>query len=96
MAKNTGQFQKGKSGNPTGRPKRPEIEDLREAIEQVQKKQGKSLLVHFVEQAYQDKNVLIALGKKIIPDLTSVDGKQTVKVQIGAPEIIFGSDSVKS
>lgn len=66
-------FQKGnKFGH--GPPRKPEIAELRKAIEAVQKKKNKKLLVHFVERAYENDRVLIALGKKIIPDLTSVNG----------------------
>lgn len=74
MAKPRGiPFKKGNSGNPAGRPKAPEIEQLRLAIEQVQKKKGKDLLTHFVEMAYEDTKVLVALGKKIVPDLSASD-----------------------
>lgn len=63
-------FLKGHVANPYGRPKRPEIEMFREAIAQVEKRKGKSLLVHAVEKAYTDAMVLTALLKKILPDLT--------------------------
>ena len=68
-------FQKGNPirGNTRGRPRKPEIEELRKAIELVQKKRGKKLLVHFVERAFEDDEVLKALAKKIVPDLSAVD-----------------------
>lgn len=54
--------------------RKPEIEELRRAIELVQKRKGKKLLIHFVERAYENDKVMVALGKKILPDLAAVDG----------------------
>lgn len=68
-------YVKGQSGNPYGRPKRPEIEELRKAIKTVEAKKRKKLLIHFVERAYESDDVLKALGKKIIPDLASIDNR---------------------
>lgn len=55
-------------------------EDLFEAIEIVEKKNNKNLLIHAVELAFKDKGVLLAILKKIVPDLSSIaltghDGK---------------------
>ena len=48
--------------------------ELREAIRLARKKNGnRSLLVHFVDRAYMNDAVLIALIKKIIPDKTTPD-----------------------
>jgi hypothetical protein len=93
MAKPRGKpFQKGnKAALGNKRPKAPEIQQLREAIAKVELEKDCSLLEHFVRQAFKDNKVMIALGKKIIPDLSAVDGKQTVKVDIGAPTVIFGT-----
>ena len=68
-------WKKGQSGNPAGRKKgSPNKRDaLLDAIRQVQLKKGKKLLVHAVEQAYGDKTVLIALLKKIVPDMKELD-----------------------
>lgn len=66
-------WKKGTSGNPHGRPARPEIEALRKAIEIVEKKKNTTFLEHFVGLAWKDKNVAIALAKKIVPDLSSID-----------------------
>lgn len=67
-------FKKGVVTNPNGRPKKPEIEQLRKAIAKVQKDKDLTLLEHFVEQSYKDNKVLIALIKKFCPDLSNVSG----------------------
>lgn len=63
-----GKWVKGQSGNPVGRPRKPEIELFREALEQVEAQKGRTLLLHAVERAFQDDNVLTALLKKLLPD----------------------------
>ena len=55
-------WQKGESGNPEGRPRKPEIEELRKAIKKVQDEQDSTLLEHLVKRAYQSDQVLIALA----------------------------------
>ncbi len=64
---------KGQSGNPKGRPKRPELEELRKALDAAKKTHNKSLLEHFAERAYENDAVLIALAKKVIPDKVSAE-----------------------
>lgn len=68
-------FVKGKSGNPAGRVKgeNPRVKALLDAIKVVEKRKRKKLLTHAVEQAYKDKTVLVALLKKLIPDLKAVE-----------------------
>ena len=66
-------WEKGQSGNPAGRKANPIYEELRAAIKEVEKKQGKRLLVHMVETAYKDNFVMVALGKKLLPDLKALD-----------------------
>ena len=63
-------WKKGQSGNPNGAVRKPEIELFRQAIAKVEKEQNKSLLEHAVKKAFESENVLIALMKKILPDLT--------------------------
>ena len=69
-------WKKGQSGNPSGRSKGvpSELEKLREAAARVEKKTGKKLYDHFIERAYENDAVLIALCKKFIPDLKQIDG----------------------
>ncbi|HDZ14716.1 hypothetical protein LCGC14_1961150, partial [marine sediment metagenome] len=57
---------KGVSGNPKGRPKKPLSEKFEAAVRKVEKIKGKPLFEHFVEQAYEDNNVLVAVMKKRI------------------------------
>jgi len=68
-------FVKGQSGNPSGRKTggNTKVHALQHAIREVEKKKGKSLLIHAVEQAYKDRGVLIAILKKLIPDLKAVE-----------------------
>lgn len=66
-------YKKGQSGNPNGRPPKPEIEELRKAIAAVEKNEGKKLLEHFVQRAFKNDNVLVALMKKVLPDKKQAD-----------------------
>lgn len=68
-------FPKGKdwNGNRLGPPRQPEIQLLREALEKAKQKKGKDFLQHFVERAYENDAVAIALAKKLIPD--QLEGK---------------------
>lgn len=67
---------KGQTGNPNGRPRRPEIQLFREALARVEKEKGVSLLVHAVRQAYKDTPVLISLLRKMLPDLIQSEGEE--------------------
>ena len=66
-------WKKGQSGNPNGRPPKPEIQLLRDAIQEVQKEENKDLLKHYVRQAFHDNGLLATLMKKLLPDLKQVD-----------------------
>ena len=71
---------KGKTNNPNGRPTAGNafVEQLRDALDVVGKKKGKSLMQHAVEEAYRDNVVLVALMRKLIPDLSETDiGQRT-------------------
>ena len=66
-------FEKGKSGNPNGRPKGttdPIKQQFLEALNIVEKDKDKTFLQHLCEQAFIDNKVAIALAKKILPDIS--------------------------
>ncbi len=74
------QFKKGKDSrrNTKGRPKgsrnKFSIAELTNAIASVENRPDKKkLLVRFVEQAYKNPTVMIALMKKLLPDLKAVE-----------------------
>lgn len=68
-------WKKGQSGNPGGRRKgrTPAIEMLEAAIKAESAKRKKSLYQHMVERAFEDDTVLVALCRKFLPDLKSID-----------------------
>jgi len=76
MGRTNTSWKPGESGNPRGRPKKSISEMLEKAIKKVQKDKDCTLLEHFVRRAYEDDRVLIAVMKKIIPDLKVLDVKE--------------------
>ena len=68
-----GTFGKGTIGNPNGRPEVSAAERLLKALNNATKIKGQSLFDRFVEQAYNDPKILVALMKKFVPDLSSMD-----------------------
>jgi hypothetical protein len=84
-----GGFQKGQVANPNGRPKRPEIEELRLALKKAKENNDKSFIEHYVELAFKDKQVAIALANKVLPELKEIDlGENTQAVL----RVLFGVD----
>ena len=47
----------------------PEIELLRKAVKTVEKEEKRSVYEEFVRQAFKNPRVLIALMKKLVPDM---------------------------
>lgn len=74
-------WKKGQSGNPNGRPSKAR-DELNVIIKTVERRKRKKLLTHFVNRAYEDDTVLVALAKKILPDLRHVAGESSVPVRI--------------
>jgi len=58
----------------TGRPKDSAAEDFRVALAKVHSKKKITILEHFIEQAYKDNKVLVAVAKKLIADKTHIEG----------------------
>lgn len=68
-----GKFLPGTGGNPLGRPRGTSFMDtFKLALKEVEKEKRKSLLRHFIEQAYVDNRVLIAAIDRILPALQSI------------------------
>lgn len=66
-------WQKGQSGNPDGKKKSDARTLLEQALEKWQKGHGKSFWDHLIERAMEDDTVLVALARKLVPDLRQVD-----------------------
>jgi len=80
MAKDT-KFKKGHDprrckGRQKGSKNRYSITELWDAIKVVEGSRGKKkkLLVAFVEQAYDNPAIMVALMKKLLPDLKAIEG----------------------
>lgn len=69
-------FVKGQSGNPAGAPKgwNKQRDLLFQALHEVEKEKKKTLMRHACEKAFVSEKVLIALLKKILPDMTHIEG----------------------
>lgn len=79
-----GKFEAGTNwkGNANGRPRVPEIEIFRTAMDKLTKEKKIGLIEHAVRQAYDDTNVLVAVLRKVLPDLSIQKNDQAVNLQI--------------
>ena len=82
-----GRFIKGVSGNPNGRQRSEWRDELEDAIRVVQGKKRKKLMIHIVEQAYKDNRVLVALLKKLLPDLKTGELNISGEISLKPPTI---------
>lgn len=95
-------FVKGQSGNPSGLPKGKKhhysYKRFEEAIKQVEKDKQKEFFVHVIERAYKSDKVLVAVLKKLIPDMPPTSGlpdEEWVKQQIDFLSAIFKPNGEK-
>lgn len=74
-------FVKGQSGNPAGRQKGGySIDALFKAIKRQERKEDRDrFLDHLVIRAYKNDKVLVAVAKKILPDLVDNGGGAAVE-----------------
>ena len=70
--------------------------NFKNELMKVEQATGKSFLQHFIEQAYLDNTVAVALAKKLLPDLSSVyggDKKALIAIKgKGTDELIIAID----
>lgn len=61
--------------NPGGRSRSMKTAQamLHKALKKVEKRRGKKFLEHYIEQAFNDKTLAVALLKKLVPDLKAVE-----------------------
>ena len=74
MPKTRTSWKSGQTGNPRGRPKgKTPFEELKDAIKIVEKERRTKLYQHFVNTAFEDNTVLVALMRKLAPDMKQID-----------------------
>ena len=66
--------------NRNGRPKNAEKDMLRQALEEEGKKRGVDFWKKVAEEAFNDKNVMVAVAKKFISDMSSTEHSGEVVV----------------
>jgi len=67
--------------NRNGRPYVEGMRLLREAMKKKETELGKTLFEHFIERAFEDKQVLIEAMKKLVPNAQAleINGQMTLK-----------------
>ena len=76
-------FEKGNKANPNGRPKGTAyIDQLNEAIRIVETDKKKKLFTRFVEQAYANPSIMIALMNKLLANQqhTEIEGIEPIEI----------------
>ena len=74
MPKTRTSWKSGQTGNPRGRPKgKTPFEELKDAIKIVEKERRTKLYQHFVNTAFEDNTVLVALMRKLAPDMKQIE-----------------------
>lgn len=89
---NDTKFKEGNPGGP-GRPKGSAyMDELKQAIKEVEKEKKKSLFKRVIERAYISDSVMIAVLKKFVPDKVKqeLEGLSEMSIKV---EIINGSKS---
>jgi len=66
--------------NRKGRPKNAEPELLRQALAKEGERRGQDFWDKVASYAFTDRNVMIAVIKKFIPDLTHIDSESEIKI----------------
>ena len=73
-------FQKGQSGNPSGRKRSNWRKLFDAAIEADTEKHGQSIFEHAIEQARTDNTLLAAILRKCLPDMKAVEVKGDTQI----------------
>lgn len=70
-----GRFLPGNKANKNGRPRSPEVAELRKALARAKKKMGVSLIDHCIQKAYDSDYMAAQVLRKILPDLQKLEAE---------------------